>query len=198
MPRSAHGRVGIPLDRADIARADLLQPGSTTAWRFTLRDGRSFDGALNGDGARLVIAGKDGEGANVVLSSFPRRPQRQPFIGVIFEKPAAAGQRGPPDSTPTPATADAIMLRNGDRLVGTVATPSFALQTASANLRFATSDFATLAFEWSRDHEDELVTRTGEVFSGALEMWVVEARLPSGTDARLDAGGVAAIRFHAK
>ena len=35
-------RVELPIE--EVARAELLEPGASTVWRFTLRDGRVFDG----------------------------------------------------------------------------------------------------------------------------------------------------------
>jgi hypothetical protein len=78
-----------------IARADLMAPGRETVWRFTLKDGRVFDGFVQDGYAHFYTDGISDCCQNLVLHSYPRRTDRQAFVAVIFDPTA-----GPP---PPPA-----------------------------------------------------------------------------------------------
>lgn len=73
----------VPL--ALIARADLVSPGTDTVWRFTLKDGRVLDGFVQDATAHLYVDGVSDCCQNLVLHSYPRRPDRQAFVAIIFD-----------------------------------------------------------------------------------------------------------------
>jgi hypothetical protein len=68
-----------------IARADLVAPGTQTVWRFTLKDGRVFDGVVGDVDARFYLNGLSDCCQNLILQSYPARADRQAFVSVVFD-----------------------------------------------------------------------------------------------------------------
>ena len=77
----------VPLER--IARAHLVWPGTRTVWRFTLDDGRVFDGFVGSDDARLRFCGLTEFGGRVCHESYPTLPDQQPILAVVFDADVA-------------------------------------------------------------------------------------------------------------
>jgi len=73
----------VPLER--IVRAQLVSPGTPTVWRFTLDDGRVFDGFVANDDARLRFCGRTEFGGQACHESFPTLPDQQPILAVVFD-----------------------------------------------------------------------------------------------------------------
>ncbi|MCA1788590.1 MAG: hypothetical protein LC667_01690 [Thioalkalivibrio sp.] len=68
-----------------IARANLERPFRQTVWIWQLKDGRSLASPALLDSVSLTIIGVDEFGIHQTLESYPRRPDSQPFIGIIFD-----------------------------------------------------------------------------------------------------------------
>lgn len=72
---------------SQLARADLQRPFRQTVWIWQLKDGRSLASPALSDSANLAIIGVNEFGTQQRLESFPRKPDSQPFIGIIFVDP---------------------------------------------------------------------------------------------------------------
>lgn len=68
-----------------IARADLERPFRQTVWIWQLKDGRLLASPALLDSAKLTIIGMNEFGTYQTVESYPRKPDSQPFIGIIFD-----------------------------------------------------------------------------------------------------------------
>lgn len=185
----------MPIDL--ITRADLVDPGSETIWRFTLKDGRMFDGAVQDSGARLFLTGTNQFGTQETLNSRPRNPDAQPFIGVIFDETAATQSGGASSQQTAHGDADTVNLRNGDVLSGDILTTEFVVQASYGTLSFAQDQLASISIESQNGRTDQVVLDVGDRVSGVLKNESIEIALTSGATVTLEKGNIGSITFAA-
>lgn len=107
-------RVELPIE--EVARAELVEPGASTVWRFTLRDGRVFDGW---EQCALYLWP---EPPHAEIMAPARYPDRHHFVSVTFGEVREAA------AEPTVERGeDVIQLRNGVVLRGHVLVDAFEL-----------------------------------------------------------------------
>ncbi len=81
---------------------------------------------------------------------------------------------------------EALLLKSGDKLTGTVQNENFRIQTSYAQLEFPASDIATIIYEGGANNIERIVVLNGDVFSGFI--------LDAEVTVKLDAGPVIKIR----
>jgi hypothetical protein len=191
------GGVSTVLPMAQVARADLVSPGTSTRWRFTLRDGRTFDGFIGNSDAAFWVNGRNQFGATQRLQSFPRDPQRQPFISVIFDPAATAPGQATTSGGQAPVRADAdnVNLRNGDILSGTILTGEFTIQASYGTLTFAKDQLRSITVENVAGRTDQALLKVGDRVSGVLQNTSIQMTLTSGATITLEKGNIASITF---
>lgn len=81
---------------------------------------------------------------------------------------------------------EALLLKSGDKLTGTVQNENFRIQTSYAQLEFPASDIATLIYEGGGNNIERMVVLNGDIFSGFI--------LDPEVTVKLDAGPVMKIR----
>ena len=81
---------------------------------------------------------------------------------------------------------EALLLKSGDKLTGTVQNEKFRIQTSYAQLEFPASDIATIIYEGGANNIERIVVLNGDVFSGFI--------LDAEVTVKLDAGPVITIR----
>ena len=198
----------IPLDR--LSRADLVEPGTSTIWRFTLRDGRELDGFMASRRAHFYVWGLNEFGLltpHVALGSYPADPRRQPFISVLFDADTS-GTALPSVSDSSSVSApgrgggselrrvvDTVALRNSDVLTGTILTDEFTVQTSYGTLTFTTEQLASIRIEDAAGRTDQFVLKVGDRVSGVLQNTTVEMTLTTGATITLEKGNIASITF---
>ena len=185
-------RTNLPLDQ--VARADLLNHGTEDAvWRFTLKDGRQFDGLVSSTGAQFWISGRNQFGADESLVSLPSRPGEQAFIGVIFDPDAVApGEAVAPAAR---ADVDSVTLRNGDMLSGSILTDEFTVQASYGTLTFTSEQLTSIRIEDAAGKTDQFVLKVGDRVSGVLQNTTLEMTLTTGATITLEKGNIASITF---
>ena len=178
-----------------IARADLVTPGEQTVWRATLKDGRIFDGAVVGSTPRFWIGGTNQFGAAEELLSYPRDPDRQSFIGIIFDPDAVAPGEATAQQPAARADVDSVTLRNGDILSGTILTGEFTVQASYGTLTFTSEQLTSITIEDAARKTDQFVLTVGDRVSGVLQNTTVEMTLTTGATITLEKGNIASITF---
>ena len=184
-----------------VVRADLVAPGTATVWRFTLVDGRSFDGFAASSRAQFIISGTNQFGTAERLASWPRGPDvasippyNQTFIGIVFDPDAAT----PGEAATAPAAradVDTVTLRNGDVLSGTILTGEFTVQASYGTLTFTQEQLARINIEDAAGRTDQFVLKVGDRVSGVLQNPTVEMTLTTGATITLEKGNIASITF---
>ncbi|MFI4910350.1 MAG: hypothetical protein ACIAQZ_01645 [Sedimentisphaeraceae bacterium JB056] len=81
---------------------------------------------------------------------------------------------------------EALLLKSGDKLTGTVQNENFRIQTSYAQLEFSASDIATVIYEGGANNIERIVVLNGDVFSG----FILDAEVA----VKLDAGPLIKIR----
>lgn len=81
---------------------------------------------------------------------------------------------------------EALLLKSGDKLTGTVQNENFRIQTSYAQLEFPANDIATIIYEGGANNIERIVVLNGDVFSGFI--------LDAEVTVKLDAGPVIKIR----
>ena len=191
------GGASTPIPITQIARADLVAPGERTVWRAILKDGRIFDGKITSGGldAHFQLDGVNQFGASESLISYPRNPNRQPFIGIIFDPDAVAPGEATAQQPAARADVDSVTLRNGDILSGTILTGEFTVQASYGTLTFTSDQLASITIEDAAGKTDQFVLQVGDRVSGVLQNTTVEMTLTTGTTITLEKGNIASITF---
>jgi hypothetical protein len=187
-----------PIPFTLIARVDLVAPGERSVWRATLSDGRVFDGAVDsvgGSGAALILYGVNQFGAAESFLSYPRDPERQPLIAVIFDPDAVAAGEVTAQPPAAHADVDRVALRNGDVLSGSILTTEFTIQASYGKLTFTSEQLATITIESAAGKTDQVVLKVGDSVSGVLQNTTIEMTLSSGATITLEKGNIASITF---
>jgi hypothetical protein len=78
------------------------------------------------------------------------------------------------------AEKDALLLKSGDKLTGTVQNESFRIQTSYAQLDFPATDIATIIYEGGANNIERIVVLNGDVFSGFITTGDVTVKLEAG------------------
>ena len=81
---------------------------------------------------------------------------------------------------------EALLLKSGDKLTGTVQNENFRIQTSYAQLEFPASDIATIIYEGGANSIERIVVLNGDVFSGFI--------LDAEVTVKLDAGPIIKVR----
>ena len=178
-----------------VARADLVTPGERTVWRATLKDGRVFDGAVVGNNPHFLVTGTNQFGASESQTSYPRNPEHQPFIAVIFDPDAVAPGEATAQQPAARADVDSVTLRNGDILSGTILTGEFTVQASYGTLTFTSEQLASIRIEDAAGKTDQFVLQVGDRVSGVLQNTTVEMTLTTGATITLEKGNIASITF---
>ena len=194
------GGTAVRVPVSQISHAELSTTDSEGVWRFTLKDGRSFDGFMNSvrsnDHQRsiLELKGLNEFGVQETLISSATNPSEHRFMGVIFDR----SQIGDPAGLTTDTAAvefDVVELRNGDVLSGRFATETFTIRASYGSLDLTKDQISSIAIEDAVGNLDRVVLRTGDRVSGVLENATIEMVLTSGARITLEKGNVGRLRF---
>lgn len=81
---------------------------------------------------------------------------------------------------------EAVLLKSGDKLTGSVQNTTFKIQTSYAQLEFPADKIATIIYEGGANNIERIVVLNGDIFSGFI--------LDSEVDFKLNAGPLVSIR----
>jgi len=81
-----------------------------------------------------------------------------------------------------PTGTDLLLLRNGDKLTGTILNEGFSLRTSYARIRFGTEIVAGLDLEGGPHHIETIITVNRNRFSGFIDEPVIKFRLQTGPE----------------
>ncbi len=161
----------VPVDR--IVHAHLVWPGTQTVWRFTLDDGRVFDGFVANDDARLRFCGRTEFGGRACHESFPTLPDRQPILAVAFD-PDVPG----PDQFYSGVVPGWAVYAPGWTLETRWVTADAWLTTEAQ--RFQRSCVRTEELSWSLHHGGDMGSRiAGESSFASMLASLADASFPS-------------------
>jgi hypothetical protein len=94
------------------------------------------------------------------------------------------------------AESDMLILRNGDRLIGSILNDDFGIHTFYGQLNFKSQLVAGIDFEGDENNIESIVTVNNNRFSGFLDNLVFSVKLDSGPMVQVRRERVAKVVFH--
>ncbi len=90
---------------------------------------------------------------------------------------------------------DAMILKNGDTITGTIENETFKLKTSYSNLTFELSKIAKIVFEGAGSNVDVVRLKVGDKLSGVVQDKKIKIKLVSGTSVEIDKDKVKEIQI---
>ena len=180
----------VKLPFRDLREIRFLNPAKSFQVEVLYRDGRR-ETVLLQPAADIVIE-------SGMISEFSHsKVARIQFAPLPAQPPPPPARPASPQTQPdaTPATADRVVLRNGDRLSGQVQTKVFPLRTTYGTFPLDAAQIASIEFDATRPPLATVLLRNGDRLSGAVEVEALRFTLPSGESASFDGKTVQTITF---
>lgn len=99
------------------------------------------------------------------------------------------------ESSTSTSEYDSIILKNGDAISGTIINKAWSLKASYGDLNFGSSEIDLIDFEGAGQNIDIISLKLGDKISGVVQNNIINIRLVSGAELKIDKDKIKTIRF---